>query len=91
MPPERDKTDETNEPEGTAQKTPKARTDLAKLLQSLIDRTCTTGAGGQVTKNLNSTITNAELIRIAQFQHETVKEKAPDIVEMRWVDPPKKT
>jgi hypothetical protein len=66
------------------------QTDLAKLTQSLIDRACTTASDGEVIKNRNSKISNADLLRLVQFQRETVKEKHIDIVEYRWVDPPKK-
>ena len=64
-------------------------TDEAKLVQSLIDEACTTGPEGEVTRNQNSTISSADLIRLLQLQHGMVKEKPYDIVEMRWVDPPK--
>jgi hypothetical protein len=85
--------DETNEPEGIAQNTRKAdrSTDQAKLVQSLIDGACTTGSEGEVTRNPNSKISNADLLRLMQFQSGMVKEKPYDIVEYRWVDPPKKS
>jgi len=60
-------------------------------VQSLIDRSCTTDSQGRVTRNHKAKISNADLLRLVQFQHENVKERPPDIVEMRWVDPPKKT
>jgi hypothetical protein len=66
-------------------------TDEAKLVQSMIDEACTIGSDGQVTRNHNSTISNADLIRLLQVQQGMVKERPYDVVEMRWVDPPPKS
>jgi hypothetical protein len=68
---------------------PESYTDQAKLVQRLIDGACITDANGEVTRNDKSKISNADLIRLLQFQREIAKERPVDIVEMRWIDPPK--
>jgi hypothetical protein len=73
----------TNEPENYA--------DLAKLVQDLIDGACTTNSKGEVTRNPDSKISFADLIRLMQLHRETAKEKHVDIVEMRWIDAPPKS
>ncbi len=68
---------------------PESHTDQAKLIQSLIDAACTTDEKGEVTLNKDSRISVTDLIRLLQYQREMVKQQPVDIVEMRWIDPPK--
>jgi hypothetical protein len=68
-----------------------SHTDVAKLVQSLIDEAYTTDSEGKVTRNLNLPISNADLLRLVQLHRETIKERHVDIVEYRWVDPTPKS
>jgi LDH2 family malate/lactate/ureidoglycolate dehydrogenase len=61
-----------------------------ELVQSLIDGACTEDEAARTIRDTKSTISTADLIRLMQFQREMVKEQPVDIVEMRWIDPPKR-
>jgi hypothetical protein len=83
------KTDEQPKPNENTRPKPQSHTDQAQLVQSLIDSACKTDEEGRTVRDEASKITTADLIRLMQFQREMVKGQPVDIVEMRWIDPPK--